>query len=468
MENKTDMKHGFLSRIPRRAAAALALALLMILPAQALGDIEVRYLLQGMGALVPVPGTQYLLAQEQGGDLWGVYNTSGDKLIDCQFDRLTYLNHGWFQDALGDEPLDNWKALVSIDGSFVSDYRYGMLQAYSAQWAVGLVLSEGTAEAYDLSPEENTFYTIDRCDVFCLNGKPHLAGSLSREQFRQAAAHGDYLSVEDALGGVTVYDRELRDTGLAVSSVSEAVYGIYSYALMDKAAQEIILDGFTEAKAFSTAQGLVFQVTRVDFSGKKHTGLCDAEGNWLIPLGDLDGCSLAAVNAEYAVVVQNKLRGLYSFSAGRMVVPCAYQSIITNAASTDPYTAYGYACAANGNKREYIRLDTGEVTRAITFNKSKMKALGGTLYRSIAPDTYRFWAADGKEWITQDYRIIASRGDGRLIVLQQIESGAYGVMTMDGEVALNFWYRNTPVITDDGKVILNTQNNGACLAELTW
>ena len=97
-----------------------------------------------------------------------------------------------------------------------------------------------------------------------------------------------------------------------------------------------------------------------------------------------------------------------------------------------------------------------------------MKALGGTLYRSIAPDTYRFWAADGKEWITQDYRIIASRGDGRLIVLQQIESGAYGVMTMDGEVALNFWYRNTPVITDDGKVILNTQNNGACLAELTW
>ena len=103
MENKTDMKHGFLSRIPRRAAAALALALLMILPAQALGDIEVRYLLQGMGALAPVPGTQYLLAQEQGGDLWGVYNTSGDKLINCQFDRLTYLNHGWFQDALGDD-----------------------------------------------------------------------------------------------------------------------------------------------------------------------------------------------------------------------------------------------------------------------------------------------------------------------------------------------------------------------------
>ena len=452
----------------RAAWAARALALVLLLAAwapSARGEAEIRYVLQGMGMLAPVNNTHYLLAQSAGNKRWGVVDTDGAQLTDFAFEHLSYNAFTCFQDSLDEDPLMNWKALVCTQGGFVSEYRYGVIRPYSAEWAVGWVVSEGLEDAFDYTPDKKHFYNINRCDVFYLKDSPRLVASLSREQFRQAAAHGDYLSVEDRAGSVTVYDRDFQPTGLKVQTVSTPVYGVFNYALMNKVTTEIILDGCTEAKAYTTPRGTLFQVARVDFSGVKRVGICDMRGEWLLPLGDY---GIQAVGADYAVITKDGLQGLYSYALGKPVVPCRYQSILTNKQGTDPYNFYGYVCGVNDSQRDFFRADTGEPVSSIAFDSKTMKAFGGTFYWPLKQTRYQFRAADGVEWTIQDRRILPSRGDGRLIVLRGITDGNYGIMTMHGDVALAFWYRNQPVITDDGKVILNTLNNGYCLAELIW
>ena len=107
------------------------------------------------------------------------------------------------------------------------------------------------------------------------------------------------------------------------------------------------------------------------------------------------------------------------------------------------------------------------IDKTITLTK-KMTAIGGTVYNANNTEDYTFMAANGNTWGKRDIEIEATRGDGSMIVCHDVENGYYGIFSMNGDTVLSFYYRNRPVLTDDGKVILQTTEGGFDPLELTW
>ena len=80
------MKHspGFIKKT-LTAAMILFMAAVSIIPqASAINKVvgKVRVILTEQGEIRPVDGTTYLLVQSKENKLWGVYNTSGERLAD--------------------------------------------------------------------------------------------------------------------------------------------------------------------------------------------------------------------------------------------------------------------------------------------------------------------------------------------------------------------------------------------------
>ncbi len=481
------MKH-IMPRLCALLTAALLLAAAMTPAASAKTEITLQTILTNMGEMIPVPQTDRLMVYSEDAGLWGVFDTAGNQVMPYIMHAPEYVAYGVFADTwTGDaeaaadtgayselmsvdytaapEVNTNAKALVTPDGQLVSDYVYGVIRAYNDRWAAGLVVSDATEEAFDVKVGKTGFYNIERCDVFSLADEPRLAASFSREDFASAAAHGDYLSIADREGRVTVYDREMTVTGLEADKVSTAVYGVRDFAAINKVTGEVILDGCTACKELSTANGLLLQVTRVHYSGVKQNGLCTLDGEWVLPVGDY---TVKSVTGDYALLAHDELQGLYSISGQRMIVPCEYESILTSKQTANPYAFYGYVCGVRGTARDWIDVATGEVVNSVQYDPAVMKTIGGTSYEILSKIFFGFTSAAGKTWRVRDVIIAATRGDGRLIVVQNKENSRYAVYTMNGDLALDFKYKNPPVITDDGKVILNSLNNGYQLIQIEF
>ena len=454
--------------VPKPLQVLIALLLLasLTLPGLAETAVETRCILRGKANIVPVQRTHLVMTQSADTGLWGVYTTSGEQVLAEQFDHfLAYLGYGCYETGFSDDPIENWKALVSAEGEILSSYRYGIIRVYNRYWAAGWQVTAGTKSEYDYTPDKKTYYRIEQCDVFWLGENPGLVKRLTGEEFLRAAAHGKYLSVEDRAGGITVYDRDFHPTGFAVKKTGDAVYGVFHYALADLVTHEIILDGVSSAKEVNTPDGMLFQVTRTTYSGQKLNGICDEQGNWLMTL---TGDAIVKTDSAYAVLSRDGKQGLYSYAQGRLIVPCEYDSFITNAGALDLYVSYGYACGVKDGLRHYIQVETGDVASTLDFDAKSMTAVGATVYCKTGPDIYRITSATGKSWFADECQLKTVRGDGRLIVVYAVNTGNYSVRTMDGDTALSALYRKPPVITDDGHVVLNTSNEGYILMELSW
>lgn len=473
----------------RRVAALLAVLVLfgMAVPSRAEApDITIQVILDGMGEMRPIPHTPYLLVRSTENGLWGVYDTSGERRMEDLMHDPSYVGYGCFSDQrlsgpedpkdpyeglfaveYSDEPVIdtvNDQALAVIQGSFVSDYAYGVIRALNAWWALGLVVSEATEEAYDIQADEETFYRIERCDVFALSNDTQRVASLEGSQFGEAEAHGTYLSVADRSGAVTVYDTAFLPLEVAVERVTDDVYGVMDYAAVDKGNREIILDGLTASEELPSGEDLVLKVTRTDFDGTTTTGLCTLSGDWLLPAGsDI----IVSVSGDYAVLERGGKLGLYSFSCQKMVLPFGYDGILPNEAGADPYLTYGYYTVLQEEELSMISAADGQIVSSRAYDPTENR-IGGTRYEQVSSHSITFTDAAGKSWRTMDMTLVPTRGDGRLIVMRENVSGLYGIYTMSGDTALDFKYKNQPVITDDGKVVLNTVHDGYQLMELDF
>ena len=460
---------------------------------------KINIILADQGEIKPVDGTNYLLIQSKENKLWGVYNTDGERLMDAIMENPEYVAYTCFSDQktevqtkksknnqknnkqdnynglyqvtyVNGEPVQtdqfNQKALVAIQGNFISGYEYGFIRAYNQHWAVGWVVSEASEESYDYSPNKKQFYSIERCDVFALTNGGRLVAQLNRDQFETAAAHGEYISIADREGNVSVYDADFNLTKLKTGKVTDAIYNIVDFAVADRVKNKMILDGFTACREITTTDGVLLQVTRTYLDGSKQSGIINLAGEWLLPL---TSDTIKTVTAKYAIMAdaENRL-GLYSYSEQRLLIPYMYEKYLTNNKQSNPYIYYGYAIATDGDNRYDINLETGEVEQNILYNRRKHVTIGGTIYFRESRIRFLFTAANGTEWRMKDYRVESVRGDGRLIVARIIRTGSYGIFNMNGDIALEFKNKYKPLITDDGKVVLHTNKNGYQLVEIDW
>ncbi len=445
-----------MKRVPSRLRLLTALILTALLLCQgARADaVGSRVLLDRMGEIRVVNQTRYLLARDPKTQLFAVYDTDGLLLSAHALRDPAYVGYSCFRDSSGSGEL-NSKALVAAGSDYISGYEYGEIRALNSAWALGWVLKEAGEEAYDFKSGQ-AFYDIERCDVFRLGEDAGLAAQLPGSAFSAAAAHGEYLSLRDREGQVSVYDRDFAQVALKVSNINEGVYGVVDWAVINRADGRVILDGFSECREISLPEGTLLQIARTDYSGQKQYAVIDLEGRYLLPLGSY---SINSVKAGCAVISQNGLQGLYSLSLGRLLVPCEYDSIYANAQALDPYVSYGYACGVKQDTRYYIDVESGEVTRTLVYDAKQMSLVGATSFERLNRTTYTAQSASGRAWRVSDIQLTASRGDGAILVARSFLNNMYGVLTHEGQPALDFRFRFKPVVTDDGRLVIRKYDN---------
>ena len=455
----------------------------MVGPAHTEAKATVREILTEMGELVPAQNSAYLLAKERKGTLWGVYNTDGDELIPFTYPSLSYLSYNCFSagkyafvpqndaNAASMEIINSY-ALVTVDGTRVSDFLYGAFKVFSTYWACGWILEKGTKNDYDYRAG-SSYYRIQRCDFYYL-GDHALAGkqgteqippclSLTRDEYKNARGHGKYLYVQDRQDEFKVFDSTLQLMNVQVKKLNEAMYVIKNWAVMPRETSEILLDGFSAVKEVSTDAGLLLIVTRLDYSGKKWYTVYTLDGEQLMPMIETE---ISTATPDYAVLTLNKKQGLYSIREKRELLPCAYDKVISNTSSLDPYLMHGYACVENDGARYFIHLDSGAVFESAAL-VGKWKNIGCTYYLNDGANSrYRILAPDQTEHKVDDSKLVQgkNRGSGYLLSFTSV---LYKNMIVNwyGEPLMKF-SDNPFAITSDDKVIVETMSNGYKLIEI--
>ena len=445
----------------KKLIAAALLAAMLALPALCLGEeaesalpqtgsVQFETLFQYQKEIVPVTGTNYLIMSEKKTEKKAVFDTAGSQLSPYVFKNLSYASYGCFTGYNDAEEL-NSRALLLWNGTVLTEAAYASFDVYSGNWAAGYVYSPATEEAYDVKRGKELFH-VDRIDVFYMDGQSAaLVASLTKEEFSAAAAHGDYLAVQDGEGNIVLHDRTFKALDLGMQKTSSSVYGVVDYALVNLATGETVADGFTEVKEQTTSKGFWLIAGRFEFTGKKIYGILDAAGNEILPVQ----YAIGAVTDEYAVITDGDLKGLYSLTESRMIVPVEYSGIVTGKTAVDNYVYNGYVAVEMGDTWGYYDVKAGKLSCQITKSRKEMTMIGCSSFWKVEDGVYTLTAADGVETEVHVDEISGkTRGNGYLLVA--VKDKMYGLIDWHGNEILPFIHNKAITITDDSQAILRT------------
>ena len=444
----------------------------MLQPAAA--DIKAEKLLKRMGMLKPIPQTNLLIAQESKNNKWGLYDTDANIIIPLEHENIAYVSYRFLSVSSQPEEtysakdrisLDkiNCHALMSFDGKVLTDYVYGTFKAYSPQWAVGWVLEGGTSADHDYSLDKQHFCRIKRCDIlYCGEDGDgsRLIASLTRNEFNNAVAHGDYLSVQSRQNETTVYGKNAETVDISVKNLKSSVYGIKNWMIVELPTGEMVMDGCSAVSEVQTENELLLLATRIDFQGRKLNSLITTKGEVVIPmLTD----AISSVSRNYAVITSSETgkKGLYSLSEGRMVLPCEYDEILENKNSVDRFISHGYICVMRDELFYCYEVKTGKLVPVAMQEDPnvKLERNGAAFYATKKTGKLTstlLISPDGKVK-TLNCSIKKSRGSGYLIVASFSLGGS--VVNWYGNNYLPQYYSNI-TITDDDHFIIKTKKSG--------
>ena len=452
------------------ALLLLLVSAVSLLPATAYGEATVREILSGFAELTPVEGTPYLLAKKAKGNYYGLYNTDGEQLIPFAYEDLYYVSSNCFgavkeaatkQSKYPTLEEINSHAIVTADGTQVSDFLYGHLEAFSSYWACGWVLVNATDKDYDLKTADDFYYRIKRCDFFFL-GDHALTGkkgtdalptplSLSREEYKSAVGHGKFLYVQDREDQIKIFDSQLNLVNVPVESLDDSMYVIRNYSVALQNTADILFDGFIDVKEVQTDGGLLLNMTRLDYSGSKWSTVFTAEGEQMMPLvrGEIE-----TLTKDYAVLNINKKRGLYSFREQKLLVPCAFQKLIANNAAVYPDLQHGYVSVQKGGEKYYFSIADGMLYES-TKPAKKWQKLGNVYVLNDAANArYRILAPDQQIANLKKVKPVENQnaGTGYLLSVYS-ETYEYMLVTWHGEIVLKGFLKPFTLTCDDKAII---------------
>lgn len=446
-----------------------------LLPAQAMGETKVLYLLSDVEAVTYIQNTPYLTARQKGGTLYGVFNTDGKQLIPCAYEDLYYLGFNCFGAVEKKPALEakmpsspdeiNCKAIFTADGTRISDFQYGYLEVFSPYWACGWVLEKSTYNDFDYETENDFHYRIQRCDFFYLgdhaltgiSGTEELTAplSLSREEYKTAKGHGKYLYVQDRADQIKIYDSGSSLVNAEVETLDDPMYVILNYSVAARGAGGVLLDGFTSVQEVPTDGGMLLKASRLDYSGGKWSTVLNDEGEQLMPLirGEIE-----TVTRDYAVVNVKQKRGLYSFRDQKLLVPCAFDKVFFNSACLDPYVQHDFVYVEKGVTRYYYRITDGMMYE-LALPGNNWEKLGSVYVLNDGVNSrYRIYAPDQIIANVKDARIVDGQNAGSGYLLSFLSNHYMHVLiSWRGEFVLKT-YINPFTITNDDKAIVQKKD----------
>ena len=437
----------------------------------AAADVKAERILKRMENLTQVPNTHLLLAQDRKTFLWGVYDTDANIIVPLEYKSISYLSYGYLSVSGGpksEEPAEesslddlNCNALMTLDGTLLTPYAYGTFKVYSPLWAAGWILEKGSAADNDYTPDKTNYYRIARCDLFFrdADGSLRQVASLSRDEFKNAKPHGEYLSVQNRQDGITVYDQNAQIVDIGAKSLSASVYAIKNWAVFNLATGEIVLDGCSKVTEVQTEDELLLIVTRIDLQGREMNSLITTQGEVIFPMWY---ATVSSVSMDYAIITSasNGKKGLYSCREKRMILPCMYDDILENKKAIDRFNSHGYILVMKDEAYYCYEVATRKLIPVPDFDmEGNIDHYGLTFFMTKTVEkttTTKYASPNGK--VRSFYGTIGkSRGSGYLMIAKF----TYGTSVINwyGNNYLPQFYSNI-IITDDDNIIVKTKYSG--------
>lgn len=106
--------------------------------------------------------------------------------------------------------VDGCQGVLNTDGTTVVPFQYDVADALGTLWGVGYHLAVTSGDDYDFFGGSKR-YVIDTADLYYF-GRDSMqpVATLTREQYANSHATGDYLNIADRNGAVTTYDSNFQ------------------------------------------------------------------------------------------------------------------------------------------------------------------------------------------------------------------------------------------------------------------
>lgn len=465
---------------------------------------KVKRILSGVSNLTPIPETSLLVAQESDSLLWGVYDTDGKNVIPLTYVDMSYLAYDFLTigslprktyEATDKIPLDeiNCHALLTLDGAVLTDDGYGAFKAFSPNWFAGFVLEEGTSADNDYKLDKTHFYRIVRCDIYYYDGTIPTAAveepaapaedadsepgeeaavnqylqpvlSFSRAEYKDAAAHSDYLSIQDRNNAVTVYDSNGKAANVTAKDIKTSIFGVKNWMLVNQATGEMLMDGCSGVKEIQLFDTLYLQAERIDFQGQKWNMLLTVEGEEIMPLFN---ASVSSVSKDYAVLTDNATgkKGLYSCADKALLLTCDYDEILETANASDRFKNHGYIAVKKDDEYLLYGLKSGKLLH-VTEAEAELQRYGITFYTTAKNEKVTKTQLIAPDGTTKELYCSIEKSGGSGYIMCANFSGSYTVINWYGKDLLPQKYAKKITITADDRFILNTKNGGYELYKL--
>ena len=384
-----------------------------------------------------------------------VYNTEGTTALSDQFGILyTYSNTPFFK--LETEKSANGMGLLDGDGSTLIPAQYGDIKIISDRWYAGIALKDATSQSYDYSSGKN-FYLIDYVDVYY---RGELKGTLSRSEWRDADAFGDYLRVDDREKNVSFYTKDMQKTDRVEKVVKKKLENSEKSEYYNDYETGVWHQGSGQ-KAFVPTCTLTADEVKISLR-YQDGAVIDLQGNVVCrPIGCeptyFDYCQGNLIRVKNSA----RLEG-YIDRGGQQVVPCLYDEIESDLESVE---AVGYAYAVRDGKAGFVNIKTGEETGFEYSSKLCKRYAGFFTITDLDGQLIVYSAAAGRlpdKFAEIDTPYTYTHASNPLAVVKTAE-GKLGVLNMQGEwvipLSAGFEGHDWIYTSYDGTVILTYRSD---------
>ncbi len=360
-----------------------------------------------------VSGTDLLLGTNDGHN-YALIDVSGQQLTEPVYLHYFSCDEGWLianREVGGQEKC----GVVSQRGLEIIPCEYDKITVLDENWIVAYRFQNTATEddydfsGYDSSIRDLVYYYIDEAVIYHIDGAELTSVKLTRDQFDDAAAEGDYLNIRDrTTGTVTTYDGTFTAVGtvrnLSDFSAYSSMY-VLRESLKDSTGYTIFDDEFPDG------------YTRIYDGDTMLNGVMDVNGN--------------------------------------VVVPLEYDDVLIRFISNEHHVwANGYFAVEKGGMTGYVN-GQGQVTCELRYPSDDFSNYGMAGIYKEADGTYTLVAADGTE--TKGFETLYAQGNGKLF------------KTHDGDgVSLLDWHGNVLLegtydvgVSDDCRFVVAQMRDGA-------
>lgn len=424
---------------------ASLLMLAMLLGAAALAETVTETILDTRSVSLCKETNCYVARVDDGYRLFDVHGNS----LSAAYRSMTVKQNGYYMEVQNVSSAGNLNCLGLLDyaGREILPLEYGDFDFFEPDWVLAYVLAPAEGDTGEYKDADGNRYIVSHTDVVY---KGEIIGRLTREDYTKSATvgvRGSYLFVKPNQNHVYWLDGDFNRVDVTDSSyVSISEFNSFS--------RKGVLHNATQQYAFTAGCTLTpDQVEQYVWFDSSTSTLLDLQGNVIAK--DLYYDYATWYNG-YFVIKRDGMAGIMDDKGNEIVAP-VYKDISAN----DGMFLGGYNAVLDSKGCLSFVDPAGNVTASVDYELSYSDYKGYTYNAPIVAvknmGKYMLISATHGQLPGMYEDMLTPHGQHKFIAVQK--DGLWGCVNMAGEVIVPFTLRYTPTISEDGTVIVGTNED---------